>query len=339
MQLTRNGQIIDEVLVDSSGVYRFTDVPSTGQGRYRLLLFPAGQLTATPIETDATFSSLPGQLPVGASALIVSAGFDRDVNNQFIGDFNNIVGGLSYRAGVSESLTLGAGIIHDKSLKLLTEVFYSPDYTPLQASISALLAPAGDVEVNADVRWRPTDDMNLSFNSDRFSQRFRADWAVFPNMAFTLSGNTRDSALALGTRVNLNRGDFYLFGQATVDTNSNIRWNAQARYGALGLRHRGDEITTQSYLSYNLSGRLANSTGHSLNLGYETRNVNDLAQLATASWQYTSNQLSQDSRSLWDIELGYGVGTAGSGPIVQLTTGILPGVSNSKFKRHQFIQK
>lgn len=327
VQLTRNNQLIDEVLVDSSGLYRFTNVSSTGQGRYRILLFPNGQLTATPIEADATFSSLPGQLPVGASVLVVSAGFGRDVNNQFIGDFNSIAGGLSYRAGVSESLTLGAGLIHDKSLKLLTEVFYSPDYTPLQASISALVAPTNsEVEINADVRWRPTDDINLSFNSDRFSQRFRADWTALPNMALTLSGNTRDNALALGTRLNLNRGDFNLFGQATVDTNSNIRWNAQARYGALGLRHRGDEVTTQSQLSYNLSGGLANSTGHSLNLGYETRNVNDPARLATASWRYTSHQLSPDGRSKWDIELGYGVGTAGSGPIAQVTTGILPGV-------------
>ncbi|MFG6104827.1 carboxypeptidase-like regulatory domain-containing protein [Leptothoe sp. EHU-05/26/07-4] len=331
VQLARNNQVIDEVLVDSSGLYRFTDVATTGFGRYRVLLFPDGQLAASPDEYDATFSSLPGQLPMGASALVLSAGFNRQRNNQeepqFWGDFHNFRGGIGYRTGVSESLTLGAGVIQDSSLTLLSEVFYSPSNIPLKAAMSVMLTPGdSDVDVNADMRWQPTDDLAIDFNSDRFSQRLRADWQLLPSIALTASGNTRDDALAVGTRVNLTRGKFYLFGLANVDTNGNLRWHTNARYGSLGLRHRGDEITTQSQLIYNLSGNPANSLGHSLNIGYETRNLNDFSQLAMASWRYQSSDRNIDGRSLWDIELGYGIGTAGSGPFANFATGILPGL-------------
>lgn len=325
VQLARNNQVTDEVLVDASGLYRFSNVAATGS--YRVLLFPNGQLTASPDEYEATFSSLPGQLPARASTLVVSAGFNRKRGDQFLGDFKEMRAGLGYRTGISESLTLGAGIVQDDSLRLLSELFYSPNQIPLKASVSTTVTPNdGEIDINADVRWQPTHDLGIQFHSDRFSQRLRASWQMSPNITLTASGSTRDDAVTLGSRMNLAWGKLYLVGQTTVDTNSNLRWNLNARYGALNLRHRGDEITTQSRLTYNLSDRPANSTGHSLTIRYETRNLNEFSQLGIVSWRYRSRDRNIDGRSLWDLELGYGLGTAGSGPIANLTTGILPGL-------------
>ena len=54
----------------------------------------------------ANFSSLPGQLPQGASTLIASGGVARS-DNGFLGEFGDFRGGVAYRQGISESLTLG----------------------------------------------------------------------------------------------------------------------------------------------------------------------------------------------------------------------------------------
>ncbi|MEM1394766.1 MAG: hypothetical protein AAGG00_16050 [Cyanobacteria bacterium P01_H01_bin.150] len=82
VQLTQGfgDNVIAEILVDSSGIYRFEDVPTAGSGignigginNYRVRLYPDGQLTATPEIREAVFASLPGQLNKGTSALIVS---------------------------------------------------------------------------------------------------------------------------------------------------------------------------------------------------------------------------------------------------------------------------
>jgi len=76
-----SNRVLAEVLVDSSGIYRFENVPvlNMGGGNYRVFLYPRGQLTAQPEIRDATFSIVSGQLPVGASALVVSAGFNRQL--------------------------------------------------------------------------------------------------------------------------------------------------------------------------------------------------------------------------------------------------------------------
>ena len=84
VQLTQGFRdvVVDEVLVDSSGIYRFENVVSGRQaGGYQVLLYPNGQLTAIPEVQSASFSTLPGQLPVGASALLVSSGVNRQADS------------------------------------------------------------------------------------------------------------------------------------------------------------------------------------------------------------------------------------------------------------------
>ena len=70
-------RIIAEILVDSSGIYRFENIKSEinfWQIIIAVLLYPQGRLTAQPEIQQANFSTVPGQLPAGASALIVSSG-------------------------------------------------------------------------------------------------------------------------------------------------------------------------------------------------------------------------------------------------------------------------
>ena len=98
-------RVIGEVLVDSSGTYRFENVKSDNQyfgSSYRVLLYPEGRLTAQPEIREATYSVVPGQLPAGSSALVFSGGLRRDFQNQnVLGSFSEFRGGIAQRWVIS----------------------------------------------------------------------------------------------------------------------------------------------------------------------------------------------------------------------------------------------
>ena len=340
--------ILDEVLVDSSGIYRFENVASNrGTGRYQVLLYPNGQLTALPEVRTASFSSLPGQLPAGASALIVTGGVGRETDgfssrsndrssnrsngnsaSNWLGDFGDFRGGVAYQRGLTESLTVGAGFIQDENPHILAEAFYAPDGLPLKMAVSTLSdLKTSKVSVNANVQYRPSKEVYMTFNSDRLSQRFSSEWKVRKGLTLLAQGDTRDKALTGGAKFHMNEGDFFLFGNATFDTKSRLRWGLNARKGPLGIRHFGNENTTQSELFYALSDRYAYGDGHGLIANYETHQLNGGSnQVGTLSYRYRSKQRANDGRPKWDMQLGYGIGSNGSGVVASVSTAVLPGV-------------
>lgn len=145
VQLTEGfgGRVVDEVLVDSSGIYRFEKVTVEGNifgGNYQVLLYRQGRRTEPPEIREATFSTVSGQIPAGASATIVSAGVGRTVKaNRFLGEFTDIQGGIGQRWGVSESFTVGVGAVYDQTARGLGEIFFRPNNVPFEVSASSTL--------------------------------------------------------------------------------------------------------------------------------------------------------------------------------------------------------
>ena len=152
---------------------------------YRLLLYPNGQLTADPQVRDVTFTTVPGQLPSGSGALIVSAGtnYNRGTND-FVGKFEGVQGGVAYRRGISESLTLGGGIVSDPlAMRGVGEVFWQPTGVPLQASVSAVTGDRWDLV--SSVNYQPAPNFNANFSSDKFSSRADLNWLLTPQLTAT----------------------------------------------------------------------------------------------------------------------------------------------------------
>lgn len=112
-----------------------------------------------------------------------------------------------------------------------------------------------------------------------------------------------------------------MIASADIDTNNNFRWNLNSRLDKLQLRNYGNEINTNSQLSYNFSK--TTSYGNSLNLNYETSRENNLTSL---NWKYRSKSRDIYGRSLFDFDLGYGVGSQGSGIIASASTAAIPGM-------------
>ncbi|MDZ8029511.1 carboxypeptidase regulatory-like domain-containing protein [Nostoc sp. DedSLP04] len=326
-------RIIAETLVDSSGVYRFENLkletPALG-GYYQVFLYPKGQLTAQPEIRDATFSNLAGQLPAGASALIVSGGVNRDYskqdNNNLFGDFSTFRGGIAQRWGVSNSVTLGAGTVYDRSLRGLAELFWQPENVPFKAAVSVLSGSDNSAwDINADVSYDPSQNFSARFTHDRFSSRLDAYWQLAKGI--TLLGNTNSNdATSGGIQLNFSGRDSFTFARLTFDTKSHLRWNLIQRLGKLELNSIGNEISSQSALSFYLGKHSDFTTGHSFVLGYDTYNQNRNDDLVNLAWRYRSKERSIDGTLLWEAQLGYGIGSRGSGVLASVGTTIIPGV-------------
>ncbi len=328
-------RLVGEILVDSSGIYRFENVKSDNQSlgnNYRVLLYPEGRLTAQPIVREATYSVVPGQIPVGTSALVVSGGLQRNVETRLIASLQNFRGGVAQRWGVSENLTLGLGGVYDENVRGVAELFYRSPDLPVEVAISALSGNKWDI--NADIRFNPTSNLSAIYTTDRFSSRFNLDWRIFPNISLFANTDSR-SATAGGIQLNFSGRSFFTFARASLDTENRLRWILLQRLGRLELNQRGNEIGTLSELSYNLSGNSSGNNGflnlgHSLLLNYETRSLpsNSLSSnnLLTLGWRYRSEQRAIDGNYLWDAQLGYSIGSQGSGLIATLSTTVLPGM-------------
>ncbi|WP_448562350.1 hypothetical protein [Trichothermofontia sp.] len=339
VQLVQGSQnnVIAETIVDSSGVYRFEQVP-TGRGgvnNYRILLYPEGRLTATPQEREARFFNVIGQLPHRASALIVSAGANRSQTqlNGFWGKLTEFQGGIAYRYGVSESLTLGIGTVYQDSQRALGELFYQPNNFPLQVAMSAISNEDQDnVNINSTISFQPFSGLSLNFRSDHFSERFNLNWRVLPNLSMVADADSRTDLVNAGIQFSLNAPNFLTLARITANTDNEWRWNWDTRYHRFKFGTRGNEAATTSRLSYSLSSdhpsRVGLDIGHSLVVDYSTNdNTDDHDYLATIGWRYRSPKQLTDGRYLWDVGVEYGTGSQGNGLIASASTGILPGLA------------
>ncbi|ESA32005.1 hypothetical protein N836_28025 [Leptolyngbya sp. Heron Island J] len=331
VQLTEgfSNRVIDQVLVDSSGLYRFNEV-DVGRDilsrNYQVLLYPNGRLTDLPEVRVVSFSDVAGQLPAGASAWVASAGWQRDAGNSFLGDFGEPRGGLAYRWGVSEELTLGVGAVYDENFQGLGELFYQPTDIPLQVAAQVLTADdEGTWDVDAVVRYDPSDDLSTRFISNRFERRFNVDLQLSPEV--TLLGIASDrEAEAVGAQVAFGGEDAFTFARTTINTDGNFRWNFLQNLGDLEIDSRGDEVSTLSEVSYNLSGSNAFDSGHSVFTNYETRSQENSGNLVSTGWRYRSRERATDGNFAWEAQLGYATGSEGSGVIASAQTTIVPGL-------------
>jgi hypothetical protein len=341
VQLVRGSQnqVLQEVLVNSSGVYRFDNlivgnaIDNTFGQDYRVLLYPNSQITASPEIRPAQFVTTPGQIPAGASALVVSAGANRTTVGNF-GNFDAIQGGVLYRRGVSESLTVGVGTAFDRELLGVGEVFWQPNNTPLRVAVSATTGKPGDFLGRLD--YSPSTDFLLTANLDQFSSRANASWKLSPSFT-ALSNYDSLRGISVGGQYRVNNSRYNsTFLQAEIDDRSRLRFGGNQRLDNWLFTHQSNESASTTQVAYSLNGNLDNiDTGHTLVASYQTNNNIQAVSTSTTSispnftslvWRYRAPQRSADGRSLWQSELGYGFNNSGSGILAGLDVNITPGL-------------
>ncbi len=322
--------VIAETLVDSSGIYRFDHVminPQNSQ-EYNVLLYPHGVLTAEPIIRKARSVTRMGQLDKGASALIFSSGMGRKITDNFFGEVDNFQGGIGYRRGISDTLTLGGGIVYDEQPQPLVELFYQPlGWLPLGVSVSALKT-RDQTLYNSDVMLQFSNKLGFYVNSDPLSKRFQLTWNAFPQLSLATRGDTRTDTLATGMTFSKNAQNLGGTISTEIDSNQQVRWNLSSYIGKYQLNQMRDDINTAMVLSYNLSGRPHSDLGHTLVFNRETQKIdNQLYELNSLTWHYQSPAKSWEGRNLWEMEGGYSNGSQGSGLLLALATSAFSGIT------------
>lgn len=352
LRLTKSKQAIAEALVDESGTYRFEtqnfinnpqSLGSNGQiVEYQVYLYPDGKRSETPEIRDVRLLLLPLQLPPGASAIVASAGVGRDyLNSGFWGDFNQLKGGIGYYYGLSEDITLGTGIIQDGNLLPSASLIYQPNGIPLGLSLTSLLGTTNDQgwSYSAGLSYFPNPDISLNINStninqDQFVQSFQFTWRASPYLSLRLGGNNRDNVLLAGFNFFQQIDQLYLATGLSYDTQNSVLWQGTfgldrwklTSFGGGSNTVNNNRFYSNSELTYNFNQWYG--TGHAIFLNYNTddtgRNVNNFVSLG---WRYQSQEVTYDYRPLWLFDLGYGVGSGGSGVVASLGTNAIPGAT------------
>lgn len=315
-----SNEVVGQILVDSSGVFRFENVIVSREGEfgsgYRLLLYPKGQLTADPQVRDVVFTTVPGQLPVGAGALIASVGANYNRNpNEFIGKLDGLQGGAAYRRGISESVTVGAGIITDPiAVRGLGEVFLQPTGVPVKASISAVTGDRWDIV--SSVNYQPSSSFNANFSSDKFSSRADVNWQLSPKFTATSKYDSL-SGVAIGGNYNFSVAPNSNSNiQGTFDSKSFLRWSANHQQQNWQLGLQGNEISLNSEVSYRVPAGAGNN--HNLVANYQSTSSDAPTTFGQLIWRYQSPTIQSD--------LGYGWSKLGQGINAGIGVNFAPGL-------------
>ncbi|TGN99874.1 hypothetical protein PN36_32630 [Candidatus Thiomargarita nelsonii] len=332
----RGNLVIAEVLVDSTGIYRFENVSSsetsltgiTGSNdRYQVYLYPNGQLTATPEIREASYLSLAGQLSTGTSALIASLGLEQQyANEQFFGKLEGLNGGLLYRWGATDNLTLGVGAAYDNALTYgLLDIFYQPANIPLRLNASIAYGTE-ETTYDAHIEYTPNPTLRLALDSDEFSQRAYVTWQVYPGTHLYSNWNSQENTIGYGIGIGGTYNDMPMYADASIDGKGNFRWSTRLRRQNLEFNHRQNETGSNTSLEYLLPkkgmSRYANT--RSIRLTHDRADSGD--DMTILSWRDTSVSRTADRLSAWQYELGYGQGTRGRGFIASASSALLPGL-------------
>jgi hypothetical protein len=329
-----NQQLFAEVLVDESGKYSFNDVTLS---EVRLLLYPQGKLTSKPEERIVNLPIIPGQSPSQTSSLMVSAGTRRNNftnNKQFLGTFSDLSLAASYRYGVSQELTLGAIASYDNGFSASTELLFQPENTPLQITASALTPTLNtDWDFNANIQYNPTPKIKANLATDLQRSSLNISGTILPRLSLFSNFNYDYTASSpfrynIGARTNILVRKISASLTLQWNSVSKLKWDLTGKIGNLELQHSRSNFLTKTNLTYNLLGNSRLKAGNSYNslgLSYQTlaspgSSNSKGDSLLTLNWRF------QPNKSKLQVELGYIIGSNGSGFMTNFSHEIFSGL-------------
>jgi Carboxypeptidase regulatory-like domain len=325
---------LDEVLVDSSGIFRFDNVVVAGSDQeffgqdYRLLIYPKGEFTTNPEVRFPQFTTTPGQLPKGATAWVVTGGGNL-VRRGTFGDFTEYQGGALYRQGLTESLTIGVGAAYDQGFLGVGEIFWQPNNVPLEVALFTAVGTKTDFV--GRLTYRPSPDFYFNANTDNTSSRADARWRLTPG--FSAIGNYDTlRGISIGGEYINNSQNSGTFARATIDDQLRTKIFVSQRLDRWQASFQSNESNLFGQVSYQLTDAPNSDTGHRLTAGYQVSQQNVVANtsgsnsLTSITWQYRSPNRVSDGSYAWQSELSYNWTNFGSGVFAGVNVSLLPGL-------------
>lgn len=338
----RETLVIAEVLVDSTGIYRFEDVPTSGdETRYTVLVYPGGLLSAEPLRREFDFAAIEEQIPVGAFSVTAAAGAERaflaadeagaDLSLPVLGAYGGVAGALAARYGALEQLTLGAGVVYDDGLRAFGEGFFAPDGLPLRAAVRGTspvlysLLPEDEPEdaetfaLEGRLDYAPLENLTFEGVASETLGRFGVRYSPVDEVQLRADADSADLAL-FGVRVlNVPLGRLQNFADAEINLAGEFRFSVSLRDPETGLsfRQSGNESALSTGLAFSppeVLGGVTLGEGHELRLENEVR-YEDGTLTWSPVYSYTSPLRTAGSQPLFGAQAGYTFRTLGFGAV------------------------
>ncbi len=265
-------------------------------------------------------------LPEGVSALTLSGGGSNNLVQQsdLLGEFEDFRGGVAFHRGVAKDVTLGLGFVYEDLPLGYTQLSYQPANSPLQTNISLIGGNEGLV-VNSHVRFQPSGNFVLNFYNKDSEQKFDLNWGLGSNLTLVAKGDTHNDSLNAGVKYSLRGDNFLVSASAGWDTNKDWQWQFDSRFGRLGLIYASDREKINSELNYIVFKPENFGFQCSLFLNYENRLIKSKEEYLTSwGWRLHSGEKLGKNKYRWEFDLGYGIGSQGSGMVASAVTALTP---------------
>ena len=286
--------------------------------------------TNQPFKLQLNKIDTPVLLPEGTSTLTVSGGGSKNLvqPNNLLGEFPDFRGGVALHRGVSEDLTLGLGFVYeDFLLGGFTQLSYQPHEIPLEANFSLLTKEQG-LELHSHLRFQPGDNFVLNFyskDSEDSEQKFDLKWGIISGVTLTAKGDTKKESLDAGVKLAFNGESFSLSASAVLDNEDNLHWNVNSKFGRFQLKYASKPLKTNSEFNYAFLSPEEAGFQCSFFFNYEARQLKRSEEyLNIWGGRINSGEKLGNNKYRWTFDLGYGVGSQGTGLIASTATAIKP---------------
>lgn len=238
----------------------------------------------------------------------------------------------TYRFSLSQDLNLGIGISEDRTALGLGKILHQSGSIPWQGMASEIPTAGDSLDFKVNVSFQPSPQLGIDFDANSLSSQLAVNLQPLPGLTLSGKRNSRDESLSAEVRFNQKMEDFSLSARASQDTNDNWRWGVSSTLGDLNLSHQSagnkNRFRTDSEISYKFGGDSSTQSEFLVQLNYETRYAkNDNDFLTTVRCRYRLGEKTADGKNRWEFNLGYGVGSQGSGALASISTNAIDGVT------------
>lgn len=263
-------------------------------------------------------------LAPGTSALTISGGRANGLGNSntSVQEVDDLQGGVAFHQSVAEDVTVGVGFVFEDSLSGFSQFTYQPDDLPLQTTVS-FLHDGDKLDVYSHLKLQPSDKIVLNVYGDHLDQKFDFNWGLISGLTLTADGNSETEVLRAGAKVVVKHSAFSFLAKAQLDNNNDLQWQLNSKVGRFKLDYASDKLKTKTAVTLDVSD--FEESEFQLSLFYKNQSryrhtIDD--SLSVWGWNVHSSHRLANNRNLWEIDLGYGIGSAGDGAIANVSAAL-----------------
>ena len=274
------------------------------------------------------YTQLTSTLPRGNSTLTVSGGGDKNLAAEATTskEFEKFRGGVSYRHGVVEDVTMGVGFAYEDFLVGFTQLTYNSSDFPLKTTVS-LLAKESGLDFRSHVRFEPAENFVLNYYHDHEKDKFDASWNMFSGLTVVADGDARQNTFSTGIKLAIHTDYMSISAKAALDSNNNLQWKLQSNIGGLKFTHQNSKEKSISNVDLGLVELNTLGFQCSAFVKYKSEAKHNHDPFMVWGGKIQSGEKITPNEHLWSLNVGYGTSSYGNGLIASGAIFLNPSIS------------